>query len=179
MEKSDLKPKADVPEEPAKTLVWQERPKSHPDKPPASETDKPAGGSAADNSVRAKQTSGALKLYSDAVKVFDSTLNKTGENFAAGAAAVKNAAKELPKQMERVGAAVTARGKPKTVLAKTEPPVKDAPAKGNVPSQNAYAKPAAEAAKQPVGRTAEVGKAVVNDGFVLPYRRGVLHDLTV
>ncbi len=159
MEKSDLKSKADVPEEPAKTLVWQERPKSPPDKPPASETDKPAGGSAADNSVRAKQTSGALKLYSDAVKVFDSTLNKTGENFAAGAAAVKNAAKELPKQMERVGAAVTARSKPKTVLAKTEPPVKAAPAKGNVPSQNAYAKPAAEAAKQPVGRTAEVGKA--------------------
>lgn len=158
MEKSDLKPKADVPEEPAKTLVWQERPKPPPDKPLASETDKPAGGPAADNSVRAKQTSGASKLYSDAVKVFDSTLNKTGENFAAGAAAVKNAAKELPKQIERAGAAVTARSKPKTVLAKTEPPVKAAPAKGNVPPPNTSAKPASGTAKQPVGKTAEVGK---------------------
>lgn len=158
MEKSDLKPKADVPEEPAKTLVWQERPKPPPDKPSASETDKPAGGPAADNSVRAKQTSGASKLYSDAVKVFDSTLNKTGENFAAGAAAVKNAAKELPKQIERVGAAVTARSKPKTVLAKTEPPVKAAPARGNVPPPNTSAKPASGTAKQPAGKTAEVGK---------------------
>lgn len=154
MEKSDLKPKADVPEEPAKTLVWQERPKPPHDKPADSETDKPA-----DSTAGVKQTLGASKLYSDAVKVFDSTLNKAGENFAAGTAAVKNAAKELPKQIERVGAAVTARSKPKTVLAKTEPPVKAAPAKEVIPMQKSPSKPAPEAAKQPAGKIAETGKA--------------------
>ncbi len=123
MEKSDFKPTADVPEEPAKTLVWQERPKPAADKPPAPEADKPSEGS-----VRVNQPSGASKLYSDAVKSFDSTLNKAGENFAAGKAAVKtaaaNAVKELPKQIEQARAAVTARSKPKADLTKSEPPVK-------------------------------------------------------
>ena len=136
MEKSDFKPTADIPEESAKTLVWQERPKPAADKSPAPAADKPAEGSAP---VKAS------KLYSDAVKRFDSTLNKAGENFAAGAAAVKsaakNAVKELPKQAEQVKAAVTARSKHGTDLTKREPSGKAAPEKAALPQQ----KPAAAA----------------------------------
>lgn len=142
MEKSDLKPTADIPEDPAKTLVWQERPKPAVDKSPAPGTDKPGEGS-----VKIKQPSGASKLYSDAAKSF-STLNKAGENFAASAAAVKAAAentvKELPKKIERVGAAITARSKPKADLAKTEPPKAPTPAKAEVPQSKLPPKTMAE-----------------------------------
>lgn len=131
MEKSDLKPTADVPEEAAKTLVWQERPKPAADKAPAPETDKPD-----DEPVKIRQPSEASKLYSDSAKSF-STLNKAGENFAAGAAAVKAAAentvKELPKKLERAGAAIAARTKPKADLTKTEQPEKPDTAKAAAP----------------------------------------------
>ncbi|MDE7193304.1 MAG: protein phosphatase 2C domain-containing protein [Oscillospiraceae bacterium] len=135
MEKSDLKPTADIPEDSAKTLVWQERAEPAANKSPAPETDKPDG-----EPMKIKQPSGASRLYSDAAKSF-STLNRAGENFAAGAAAVKAAAentvKELPKKIERAGAAIAARTKPKTDLTKSEPPKAPAAAKAEQSAKTA------------------------------------------
>ncbi len=139
MEKSDLRPTADVPEEPAKTLVWQERPKPAADKAPAPETDKPD-----DEQVKIRQPSETPKLYSDAAKSF-STLNKAGENFAAVKAAAENTVKELPKKLERAGAAIAARSKPKADPTKQELPKPDT-AKAAAPQPKPAEKPSA---KQP------------------------------